>query len=127
MAARGWTDRLMGDRPTDGHGPPKEMRSRSEKERKKIYVVIFKQFLRGNWARKRFWYQGHEAPVLNLPYVASIYLDGNCLSCQPLVFYMKMEEVFLETLLIFPDVPADQIPLNVDRIERFSTQSGRFS
>ena len=65
--------------------------------------------------------------MLNLPYVASIYLDGNCLSCQPLVFYMKMEEVFLETLLIFPDVPADQIPLNVDRIKRFSTQSGRFS
>ena len=75
----------------------------------------------------RFWYQGHEASVLNLPFVASIYLDGNCLSCQPLVFYMKMEEVFLETLLIFPDVPADQIPLNVDHIERFSTQSGRFS
>ena len=40
---------------------------------------------------------------------------------------MKMEEVFLETPLIFPDVPADQFPLNVDRIERFSTQSGRFS
>ena len=39
---------------------------------------------------------------------------------------MKMEDVFLETLLIFPDLPADQIPLNVDRIERFSTQSGRF-
>ena len=60
-------------------------------------------------------------------YVASHYIDGNCLSCQQIVFHMKMEDVFLETLLIFPDLPADQIPLNVDRIERFSTQSGRFS
>ena len=37
-----------------------------------------------------------------------------------------MEEAFLETRLIFSDVPADQIPLNVDCVERFSTQSGRF-
>ena len=65
--------------------------------------------------------------MFNLPYVASIYHDGNCISWQLLVFYKKKEEVFLETRLIFPDVPADQFPLNVDRIERFSTQSGRFS
>ena len=39
---------------------------------------------------------------------------------------MKMEEAFLESRLLFSDVPADQIPLNVDRVERFSTESGRF-
>ena len=64
--------------------------------------------------------------MLNLPYVYSIYLDGYCLSCQLLVFHMKMEELFLESLLISPGVPADQIPLNADRVERFFTQSGRF-
>ena len=37
-----------------------------------------------------------------------------------------MEEALLESRLIFSDVPADQIPLNVDRVERFSTESGRF-
>ena len=40
---------------------------------------------------------------------------------------MEMEEAFLESRLLFLDVPADQIPLNVDRVERFSTESGRFS
>ena len=65
--------------------------------------------------------------MLNLPLVANIYLDGNCLSCQLLVFHTKMEEAFLETRLIFSDVPADQYPLNVDRVERFSIESGRFS
>ena len=64
--------------------------------------------------------------MLNLPYVAGLYLDGNCLSCQLLVFHMKMEEVLLETRLIFSNVPADQIPLNVERNELFSSQSGRF-
>ena len=65
--------------------------------------------------------------MLNLPLVASVYLDGNCLSCQLLDFHRKMEEEFLETRLIFSDVPADQYPLNVDRVERFSIESGRFS
>ena len=120
-------DKQVDGRPTDGRARyPTEIHKWSEKERKKIEVEIFKQFLRGNWVRMRFWYQGHEAPVLNLPFVASIYLDGNCLSCQLLVFHMTMEDVCLESLLIFPDVPAGQIPLNVDRVNRFSTQSGRF-
>ena len=39
---------------------------------------------------------------------------------------MEMEEAFLESRLLFLDVPADQIPLNADRVERFFTQSGRF-
>ena len=64
--------------------------------------------------------------MLNLPYVASIYLDDKSLSRQLLIFHMKMEEVRLESLLISPGVPADQIPLNVDGVERFSTQSERF-
>ena len=64
--------------------------------------------------------------MLNLHYVTSIYLILNCLSCQLLVFYKEMEEVCLVTLLTLPDIPEDQIPFEVGRIDSFSTVTPRY-
>ena len=65
--------------------------------------------------------------MFNLPYVASIYLDYNCLSCQLPVFHKEMEEVCLVTILTLPDVPVDQIPFEVCRIDSSSTLTPRYT
>ena len=62
----------------------------------------------------------------NQPYVAHIYLDCNCLFCQLLVFHKEMEEVCLVTLLTLHDIPEDQIPFEVGRIDSFSTFTPRY-
>ena len=65
--------------------------------------------------------------MLNLPYVTSIYLDYNCLSYQLLVFHEEMEEVCLITLLTVPDLPVNEIPFEVCRIDSFSTFTPRYT
>ena len=64
--------------------------------------------------------------MLNLPYVTSIFLDYNCLSYQLLVFHEEMEEVCLITLLTVPDLPVNEIPFEVCRIDSFSTFTPRY-
>ena len=64
--------------------------------------------------------------MLDLPSVTSIYLVHNCLSCQLLVFRKEMEEVCLVTLLTLSDIPEDQIPFEVGRIDTFSTFIPRY-
>ena len=64
--------------------------------------------------------------MLDLSYVTSIYLVHNCLSCQLLIFRKEMEEVCLVTLLTLHDIPEDQIPFEVGRIDSFSTFTPRY-
>ena len=64
--------------------------------------------------------------MLDLSYLTSIYLVPNCLSCQLLIFRKEMEEVCLVTLLTLRDIPEDQIPFEVGRIDSFSTFTPRY-
>ena len=64
--------------------------------------------------------------MLDLPYVTSTFLVHNCLSCQLLDFRKDMGEVCLITLLTLPDIPENQIPFEVDRIDSFSTFTPRY-